>query len=1011
MSRSDEKGEMPPSEVAELLDSWLDPESAMSEEDANLLERRLMNDAEAFGLLREAIARLPEEEATLPVPSLEEAIAMFAGSALTLAAVDSVAMSPPSTGEAALGSSASHWLGTFESVANELLESDARLISCMSESGMVVNASALEDVRAALERVRPVLVHAGVAQAGVVPLAPGRAGEDAHPPRIYAGGEDPKGARPSSPPRAPRVPRSTDEWNLAGEAVTEHLSSSSALGDGQGIDLVWPSSARYAFGELLGKGATGGVWRARDEVLSRDVAVKVLRPELQDGTPRRRFVFEAHISARMSHPGIVPVYDAGQLGDEGQLFYAMQLISDRSLRDVLSRLRSSDEETAEHFPLPRLLSILAQVCLTMAYAHDHDVIHRDLKPENILLGDYGEVYVGDWGLAKSLDESLPTPAEKAALETNQGTVLGTLMYMSPEQLRGDVVGLSASTDVFALGVLLYEMLALERPYRPRPGRRPNPVDLYLAIVSGEVRPPQEVAPERDIPEAMATLALAAMSVEPDARPTARQMARAITDFLDGVKEGRRRAKMARRTLEGVRALQGQYESARLALEAERLALEGLQSKLGARATLRERRALWGRKQDLETMALETERLYAETVQLANRSLDYGDLDDAHQLLADLYWLKVEESQRKGDEAGVLFFRTLCAQHDRGRHRDQLADTGRLLVVVPPGAALVRLERQVPLGPLLDAQEVAISRGEAVEVPVGSYVVEVRAPGRMTARVPVVVSGNREVAVEVEAPPTFPGHESWVYVHGGEVELGGDAEAPRGLARRRVGIAPFLMARYPITLAEYCVFLNDLARTDLELARSHAPRSLDGNTLWVKYDESGTSGVWFEVFDVDLDGDRWEPDWPVHMVSWYDADAYCRWRSRREGVRIRLPTEFEWELAARGVDGRTFPWGNGFDPSLCCMTDSLPGPPLPVRVGTFEMDCSPWGIRDMAGLVIEWTGSRDEGDPNKYILRGGSYGSPEVSCRIGSRRSGHAAQNATPFGFRMLRELGSREDNE
>ena len=977
---------LPGEEAEELTERWLDAERPLGDDEASILELHLEADAASFVQALAHLDALPLPDGFLAAapPTLEEALALFRATPEPPppgrgpgALMDSVSMLAPSD-VAALGTLVDGLKGAggVESVEALPLETLERLRG-------LLDTLAPQEERVREERVREVAALRSAAHDGAPP------GLSAPPPSPAAPG-------PNAPP--PRLSGATEERR---RMETEDAEAPPSLLVEEGLK-PWPLSKRYTLLELLGRGSSGSVWSARDELLERTVAVKVLHPERQvseDGVARQRFGVEALVTGRMAHPGIIPVHDAGVTPD-GRMFYAMQRISNQTLRGVLRLLHDGDARASERYPLPRRLHIIARIGLIMAYAHDQGCIHRDLKPENILLGDYGEVYVADWGLARGVGEGASLGS---SLRTRQGTLLGTLFYMAPEQLRGQISELSPATDVFALGVMLYELLTGRRPVRLPEGTQPNPVDLYLALRDG-VADPREVAPTEQIPAAVAALCLEALAVDPAARPTASAFARRLTDVLDGVKEQRRKREAAQRALEQAQRLATEYRATREGLEQERRALSAWKrAQSRAEVSVSDRRQVWSREQQLEQMALEAERLYAETVQMASRALGDADLAEAHELLADLYWLKVQDMTRVNDLAGVLFFRSLCEQHDRGRYRDPLSERGELVVHVDHPAAALRLERQAPLGPLLDAQEVPVVRGDNA-VAVGSYVIEARAPGRPTTRTPVTIRGNQRVEVEVTLPPGFPGHEAFVYVPGAQATLGGDGDALWSLPRTEVEVKPFFIGRFPVTLAEYCDFLNSLAAEGrLAEARQHAPRSPDGGTLWVECDPASAPEV-FRVFEVDPDGDRWDPRWPAHLLNWHDAAAYCAWRSARDGATYRLPTEHEWELAARGVDGRIFPWGNGFDPSLCCMTDSSPGRQLPAPVGEYALDRSPYGAQDMAGLVIEWTSTPDPSQPGRYILRGGSYGSPEPSCRAASRRSSLSRQNSTPFGFRIVREL-------
>lgn len=195
---------------------------------------------------------------------------------------------------------------------------------------------------------------------------------------------------------------------------------------------AWPElDARYDIIGVAGHGGMGTVYVARDRVLDRDVAVKVI--DIADGKGSRaaRLQREARILARLDHPGIVPIHDAGQLAD-GRAFYVMKLVHGRRL----------DEVIRERLPMPDRLALFDRVLDALAFAHAHGVVHRDIKPENVMVGRFGEVYVMDWGVAQ--DGSDDEPA-----------IVGTPGFMPPEQENAAVVDPRA--DVFALGAMLSQV--------------------------------------------------------------------------------------------------------------------------------------------------------------------------------------------------------------------------------------------------------------------------------------------------------------------------------------------------------------------------------------------------------------------------------------------------------------------------------------------------------------------------------------------------------------------------
>src|SRR6185436_5638214 len=162
---------------------------------------------------------------------------------------------------------------------------------------------------------------------------------------------------------------------------------------------------RYEVGEALGAGGAGKVVKARDREIGRVVALKTLKPGAEeDSAVGNRFRTEARITAQLEHPNIVPVYDLGTLPD-GQPYYTMRVVKKQSLQDVLA-----STELRKQWPLVRLVGAFVQVSRALAYSHSRGVLHRDIKPENILLGDFGEVYLADWGNSKTV--SSPDAADR-----------------------------------------------------------------------------------------------------------------------------------------------------------------------------------------------------------------------------------------------------------------------------------------------------------------------------------------------------------------------------------------------------------------------------------------------------------------------------------------------------------------------------------------------------------------------------------------------------------------------
>jgi len=297
------------------------------------------------------------------------------------------------------------------------------------------------------------------------------------------------------------------------------------VGDASGLPVV--QSTAYAVGEEVAHGGLGRILRARDRRLGRTVAIKELRANARQS--ERRFVREALITARLEHPSIVPVHEAGRW-PSGEPFYSMKLVSGRSLQQAIADCESLTERLA-------LLPSVIAVTEAMAYAHSKSVIHRDLKPSNVMVGEFGETVVVDWGLAKDLraDEADDEPPIESD-DTLVGTVLGTPGYMPPEQARGEVVDERA--DVYALGAILYQLLAGQPPYADRPtnkgstgGRGPD-TRVIAAVLAGPAVPVAELQ-AGVAPDLLAIVDKAMARAPEDRYPTAKELADDLVKFQTG----------------------------------------------------------------------------------------------------------------------------------------------------------------------------------------------------------------------------------------------------------------------------------------------------------------------------------------------------------------------------------------------------------------------------------------------------------------------------------------------
>ena len=296
--------------------------------------------------------------------------------------------------------------------------------------------------------------------------------------------------------------------------------------------------------------------------------------------------------------------------------------------------------------------------------------------------------------------------------------------------------------------------------------------------------------------------------------------------------------------------------------------------------------------------------------------------------------------------------------------------------------------------------------QARPLPMGPFVIELQAEGKAPVSLPIVVDRLQNVEARVALVGAAELQPGFLHLPGGAVVLGGDAAAISGEPEGTATVADFGMARYPVSVAEYFEYLLDLTRQDAEAARARSPRVRGSRGVrqapLIVLDPEG-----YTLPFADADGAVWHPEQPIVSIGLEDARAYAAWRSARDGVGYRLPRESEWEKAARGLDHRLFPWGDVFDASFCVMSESSPDAPDLPAVGAVPTDCSPYGVRDLAGGVRDWCewDSPTSPQPGRHPVRGGSYGTVEIYCRCASRSVVGADYVGSHLGFRLVQVLG------
>jgi len=783
------------------------------------------------------------------------------------------------------------------------------------------------------------------------------------------------------------------------------------IGDGDHVDLP----ERYEDRGALARGGWGEVRRVFDRVLDRVVAMKILAPEhVGAQTLLPRFLNEARVTASLEHPGIVPVHDRGTLPD-GRPWFTMKEVRGRTLHEI------NHHDPGLRLPLRRLVEILMRVAETVGYAHERGVLHRDLKPSNVMVGEFGEVLVLDWGIARTVhdDDSVDvgTLVERDAELTGTGEILGTVGYMSPEQGRAIGEPLSPASDVFSLALVLYELLT---------GERARPPDRVQAWAMAAMGTPPTITPSRDIPEELATLVIRGTALAPEARPRhGMAFAEVLHAWLDGSLRRERAAALVAQARAGVVGL----DELRASRDKRRAEARRIQGEIREHDSVERKRPLWTLEDEARSLDHQIDRIEAEYAESLRAALELDtDHDEALRGLAEVYRQQVLDAEVRGAPADVVRAERSLRRYDRGAHARFLRGLGRVVIESEPSGVLVRasgyVRRERRLVPST-ARELGRTPLD-LELEAGSWLLElVRADGGIT-RLPARVVRDETWTVASSPGVSFPVRclgdlsEDEVHVPAGWALVGGDEQAIEPVPARTVWIDDFVMQRVQVTVAEYLVFLEALPLGEAAVC---VPRSqhATGHDPTAPPLVEQVSGRW-QIRGRGEGGQPIDPRWPVTSIDWNAATRYARWLAETSGLPWRLPDELEWEKAARGVDGRSFPWGDFGEPTWARVVGSTEGVPCRAPVGSYPIDESPYGVRDMAGNARTWcagtwalAGPSVErgqlaampalvGDPALRVIRGSSWSSVGALTRCASRFAGKPEESFSAVGIRVVRSL-------
>ncbi|MBI4871534.1 MAG: SUMF1/EgtB/PvdO family nonheme iron enzyme [Candidatus Riflebacteria bacterium] len=653
--------------------------------------------------------------------------------------------------------------------------------------------------------------------------------------------------------------------------------------------------ARYELRELLGEGAMGSVFRARQRGLGRDVAIKFSR--VTEPSLRERFLREGRLLASLRHPNVILCFDAGE--EAGELYLVLELVEGTSLKSRLEREKL--------LPLGEVWAIARQVCAGLGYVHEQGVVHRDLKSDNVLLATDGTAKLADFGLGRNVGSRL----------TMLGTILGTPGYMAPELVRAEPC--TASSDLYGLGAILYELLSGSLPFDAS-----DFGSFVRAQQAGPPAPPSWLRP--GLSPAVDRLVLQCLEAEPSARPSSALLVEAALRELEEGRVESRPAPIATRALDRDSSRRPAATGATRTGSSKRLV-----------ATVRASRPV-----------------VPVTPSSASPTAPTGGAAPAVKrpwplALAAVFGLGAAVAISQG------WFERAPSQP-------------RVLAGAPA----------VP--PASSRETTAASSGPAsVDRASKPLAVESRPGGPATTE---PWPGLTRIG------PNSRGFEEFlntrddsvlVLIPGGSFEMGDNAGDSDERPVHRVTLTPYLLGRHEVTWVQFERFCAANRR-----APPARPAGADDNH-------------------------------PFSEAAWKDAEAYASWAG------LRLPTEAEWELGARGFDGRHYPWGNDAPGKDRANHAGEDGYPSLSPVGAFPAGASPFGCLDMAGNVWEycqdWYSAVYPAGPvfdprgpvrgAEHVKRGGGCGDAARYSRATFRAAWTPLNDYKPCGFRVARSAPSR----
>ena len=727
---------------------------------------------------------------------------------------------------------------------------------------------------------------------------------------------------------------------------------------------------RYVIRAKLGAGGMAEVFLADDTQLGRRVALKFIQPDTEsDPLAQRRLIREARAAAVLDHPNICAVYEVGEA--DGRQYIAMQYVDGESL-DV--RLRRSPLDLRE------ILGLAIQIVGGVSDAHAHDILHRDIKPANIMVTARGEAKVMDFGLARhgGADAGAGGTTATISAMSHVGQIIGTAAYMSPEQARGET--LDARSDLFSIGIVLYEMVTGQRPFQAT-----SSAALAAAILTHEPQPLARFAAQT--PGELDRIVTKLLKKDPGSRY---QTAADLLIDLRALKEEQDfQAKLGRTPPPASQAAATVQAPGSAPVSVSGSAAAPSVAAAGPSRSFR-----------VVAVALASLVVLATGGWFAWRAIN---VRQAKARIAEVSALVDARRYAEAFDLAVVLERSVPRDPTISLVMASITDTISV-TTDPPGASVYLRRFPGAAAPASPRQLVGVSPILNVRIARGEYVLSIDKEGyapfeRTVSGVAVRAAGltitPRPIRIDQRLLPAGAVPERMVFVPGGDYRLISWSRP----TDRRVRLDDYFIDKYEVSNQDYKEFVNAGGYLKPELWRQAFVK--DGRTisrdeaLRVLVDRTGLPGprTWSNQ-----NFPEGRAAYPVTDITWYEADAYAAFRGKR------LATIFQWEKAARngflaGAGVSTMPWGVFYPGDPLDGRANFGTSALPANSAEFGM--SVFGVYNTAGNVAEWT-FNDSSDG--FLATGGAWGDPLYAfSRFGGRPGFFSSDK---LGFRCVRNAAA-----